>query len=108
MTSEPAEMPNHALPPATNTLTTAIVMTIRPEVVKLRCIMACIETVSASRAARSATSNRSRSKSSRPQVLTAKMFVTASDSTPESLFCAADVAAESGMMRLYISQTNAM
>ena len=36
------------------------------------------------------------------------MFVTASESTPESLFCAADVAAESGMMRLYISQTNAM
>ena len=30
MTSEPAEMPNHALPPATNTLTTAIVMTIDP------------------------------------------------------------------------------
>ena len=49
-----------------------------------------------------------RGQQSQPLIHDGKMFVTASESTPESLFCAADVAAESGMMRLYISQTNAM
>lgn len=100
-------MPNHALPPATKTETTPMMSTIRPEVVKLRRIMARIDTVSASRASRSAASKSSRSKSSRPHVFTARILVTASDSTPESRFCALDVAAESGRIFLYIYQTNA-
>ena len=102
MTSMPLEMPNHALPPATKIETMSMMTVMMPLVVKPRCMVARMERLSACMAARSASSKSSRSKSSRPQVLTARMLVTASESTPERRFCALAVAAESGRMRWYI------
>ena len=102
MTSMPPEMPNQALPPATKMDTMSMITVMMPLVVKPRCMVARMERLSARMAARSASSKSSFSKSSRPQVLTARMFVTASDSTPERRFCALAVAAESGRMRWYM------
>ena len=108
MMSVLAPMPNHAWPPTMNTDTTAMMSTMMPELAKLRRMVARMLTVSALRASRSAASNSSRSKSSRPHVFTARMLVTASESTPERRFCACDVRSDSGRILLYITHTNAM
>ena len=95
-------MPYHALPPHTKIDVTNMMTVMSVEVMAPRRIMAFIEIRSASIASWSASSKSCRSKSSRPQVFTARMLVTASESTPESLLCAAAVFADSGRMRWYM------
>ena len=61
ITSVPAEMPNHALPPATKTETTSMMTVMRVLVAKPRRMVACMLWDSASRAACAASSKRPRS-----------------------------------------------
>ena len=102
MTSVPALMPNQALPPLTKIEVTNMMIVMRALVVKPRFMVACMFTFSLSMASLSASSKRPRSKSSRPQVLTARMFVTASERMPERRFCAWEAAEESGRILRYI------
>lgn len=61
ITSVPAEMPSHALPPATKTETTSMISVMSVLVAKPRRMVACMLRDSASRAAVAALSNRPRS-----------------------------------------------